>query len=222
VAALGSATTLLVDTFDVDEGVANALRAAGPELGAVRLDSGDLVEQAWRVREKLDALGALSTRIIVTSDLDEHTIAALASAPVDAYGVGTSLVTGSGAPTAALVYKLTARALSAHPSAPLEPVAKRSVGKPSRGGRKWGYRRLDGHGIATEEAVLVGEQPWPGGPHLRPLMHQLVKAGEVVGQETLSRARERHAAAMAELPAAAHRLSRGDVAIPTVFHTLEP
>ncbi|MET0740588.1 MAG: nicotinate phosphoribosyltransferase [Candidatus Nanopelagicales bacterium] len=222
VAALGPNTTLLVDTHDVDEGVAHALHAGGPDLGAVRLDSGDLVEQARRVRRQLDGLGARSTRIVVTSDLDEYAIGALASAPVDAYGVGTSLVTGSGAPTAALVYKLTARALSAHPSAHLEPVAKTSVGKPSRGGVKWGYRRLDAHGVATEEAVLVGDQPWSDRPGLRPLMHSLVSEGEAVGHEPVDRARERHAAAVAELPESAHRLSRGDVAIPTVFHTLEP
>src|SRR3954447_25434596 len=109
VAALGSGTTLLVDTYDLPQGVRTAVEVAGPELGAVRLDSGDLLDEAYAVRAQLDTLGARNTRIVVTSDLDEHAIAALAAAPVDAYGVGTSLVTGSGAPTAALVYKLVAR-----------------------------------------------------------------------------------------------------------------
>ena len=107
--ALGKGTTLLVDTYDVAEAVRTAIEITGPELGAVRLDSGDLPSLAGQVREQLDALGATKTRIIVTSDLDEYQIAALAPAPVDGYGVGTSLVTGSGYPTCGFVYKLVAR-----------------------------------------------------------------------------------------------------------------
>jgi nicotinate phosphoribosyltransferase len=109
VASLGPSTTLLVDTYDVPAAVDLAVQVAGVGLGGVRLDSGDLLVQAREVRAQLDALGARDTRIIVTSDLDEYAIAALAAAPVDAYGIGTSLVTGSGAPTAGLVYKLVAR-----------------------------------------------------------------------------------------------------------------
>jgi nicotinate phosphoribosyltransferase len=98
-----------VDTFSVEQAVRAAVEAAGPSLGAVRIDSGDLPALAVSVRALLDSLGATSTRIILTGDLDEYSIAGLAVAPVDGYGVGTSLVTGSGAPTAALVYKLVAR-----------------------------------------------------------------------------------------------------------------
>src|SRR6202044_2337963 len=111
-----------------------AVAVAGPSLGAVRIDSGDLAALAVSVRTLLDSLGAVRTRIILTGDLDEYSIAALAVAPVDGYGVGTSLVTGSGAPTAALVYKLVARAREDDGEGTLEPVAKRSVGKPGRGG----------------------------------------------------------------------------------------
>ncbi|MEO8888269.1 MAG: nicotinate phosphoribosyltransferase, partial [Jatrophihabitantaceae bacterium] len=107
--SLGSGTTLLVDTYDVPTGVQTAVEVAGTGLGAVRLDSGDLLIQAREVRAQLDGLGATATRIIVTSDLDEYAIAALAAGPVDGYGVGTQLVTGSGAPTASMVYKLVAR-----------------------------------------------------------------------------------------------------------------
>ena len=113
VEALGRGTTLLVDTYDVAEAVKIAVEVAGPDLGAVRLDSGDLLWMAHRVRKQLDELGAKHTKIVVTSDLDEYQIAALAAAPVDSYGVGTQLVTGSGAPTAGLVYKLVARGASA-------------------------------------------------------------------------------------------------------------
>ena len=109
VTSLGRGTTLLVDTYDVAEAVRLGVEVAGPGLGAVRLDSGDLGVLAQQVRDQLDALGAHDTRIVVTSDLDEHAIAALAAAPVDGYGVGTSLVTGSGHPTCGFVYKLVSR-----------------------------------------------------------------------------------------------------------------
>lgn len=211
--ALGRDTTLLVDTYDVARAVAEAVSLAGPELGAVRLDSGDLAETAHEVRDQLDGLGASKTRIIVTGDLDEFSIAGLASAPVDGYGVGTSLVTGSGAPTAALVYKLVARSQSA--DGPLRPVAKRSVGKPSRGGRKWALRHLGDDGKAIAEVVTTGE-PEPG-PYDRSLLRPLVADGEIVGREPLAEARTRHERAVAELPPHAFQLSRGDPAIPTDF-----
>jgi nicotinate phosphoribosyltransferase len=207
----GPGTTLLVDTYDVERAVRMAVELAGPSLGAVRIDSGDLGVTARSVRAQLDSLGATGTRIVATSDLDEYTIAALAAAPVDAYGVGTSLVTGSGAPTAALVYKLVARVSA--PGEPLRPVAKHSVGKPSRGGRKWAVRHLDASGFAQTEVVSTSEPSL--GPHDRPLLVPLVAAGQVVGREPLSAARARHTAAVAELPPHARQLSRGYAAIPT-------
>ncbi|WP_017570796.1 nicotinate phosphoribosyltransferase [Nocardiopsis halotolerans] len=213
--SLGPGTTLLVDTFDVERAVHTAMDLAGPDLGAVRIDSGDLAAHASRVRAQLDSLGAVDTRIVVTGDLDEHSIQALAVAPVDGYGVGTSLVTGSGAPTVSLVYKLVARARGLEEDAPLEPVAKRSVGKPSKGGRKWALRRLDDKGTAVAEEV----HPHPPTPQVqtRPLLRPLVVDGEVVGRETVHGARERHQAAVAELPEEALRMSRGEAALPTVF-----
>ncbi|MFB9627867.1 nicotinate phosphoribosyltransferase [Nonomuraea helvata] len=211
IASLGRSTTLLVDTYDVAEAVRTAVELAGPELGAVRIDSGDLAAAAQEVREQLDALGAFNTRILVTSDLDEYAIAALAAAPVDGYGVGTSLVTGSGVPTAALVYKLVARETA---TGKLEAVAKRSVGKPSRGGRKQAYRLLDESGNVETELVTTGGLAPEGGI---PLLHELVRDGEVVGREPLSAARERHAQAVASLPQEALHLGRGYAAVPTEF-----
>ena len=82
-ASAGPGTTLLVDTYDVVRAVRTAVELAGPELGAVRLDSGDLAVVAGEVRELLDSLGAKDTRIVVTGDLDEYSIAALAASPVD-------------------------------------------------------------------------------------------------------------------------------------------
>jgi nicotinate phosphoribosyltransferase len=193
--------------------VATAVEVAGPDLGAVRIDSGDLALYARQVREQLDSLGATGTRIVLTGDLDEHSIAALAAAPVDGYGVGTSLVTGSGAPTAALVYKMVARAQD-DGDGPLRPVAKRSVGKPSRGGRKWAVRQFDARGRATTEHVT--DTP-PGPDSGRPLLRHLVRDGEIIGREPLDAARDRHRSAVAELPPHALALSRGYPAIPTTF-----
>jgi nicotinate phosphoribosyltransferase len=221
-ASLGQGTTLLVDTFDVARAVRTAVELAGPGLGAVRIDSGDLPMVARQVRELLDELGARNTRIVLSGDLNEFSIAALAAAPVDGYGVGTSLVTGSGAPTAALVYKLVARAMEGNGEGTLQPVAKRSVGKPGRGGRKWAARQFDENGVAVAEVVTradaePAQDQGPDGKRQRPLLRQLVRGGEVVGREPLDAARERHRAALAELPVHALQLSRGYPAIPTVF-----
>jgi nicotinate phosphoribosyltransferase len=213
VASLGPGTTLLVDTYDVPDGVRSAVDVAGTSLGAVRLDSGDLLEQARQVRAQLDSLGATATRIIVTSDLDEYAIASLASAPVDAYGVGTQLVTGSGAPTASMVYKLVSRS---DDGGVMRPVEKRSASKTSVGGRKWALRRLSPDGVAETEVVGIEERPTDDGDD-RALMVDLVRAGELLARPDLTAARERHLASRAELPASALRLQRGEVAIPTVF-----
>lgn len=213
--SLGTGTTLLVDTYDITEAVALAIEVAGRELGAVRIDSGDLGATAQRVRLQLDELGATSTRIVVTSDLDEHAIAALAAAPVDSYGVGTELVTGSGHPTCGFVYKLVARA---DEKGVMESVSKRSHDKPSIGGEKYAVRRYDAAGVATTEQIGFGDHPPdPSSRDARHLLVDLVRDGVVVGREPLEQARERHARRRAELPAAAQKLSKGDPVVPTEF-----
>ncbi|GAB4099709.1 nicotinate phosphoribosyltransferase [Sinomonas halotolerans] len=217
VASMGAGTSLLVDTYDVEKAVRTAVEIAGERLGAVRLDSGDLIEQAHWVRSLLDELGNVSTRIVVTSDLDEYAIAALQSAPVDAYGVGTALVTGSGAPTASMVYKLVART---DDGGGLVSVAKAAKGKASVGGRKYALRRLDGRGVATHEIVGVGHRPQDDGND-RALLEHFIVDGELqpgwTGAEGVERARERHAASLGELPASVHRMHRGEPAIPTLY-----
>ncbi|WP_415141972.1 nicotinate phosphoribosyltransferase [Nocardioides sp.] len=211
--SLGVGTTLLVDTYDVAEAVRLGVEVAGPELGAVRIDSGDLGMLASRVRAQLDDLGATSTRIIVTSDLDEFAIGSLAAAPVDGYGVGTQLVTGSGHPTCGFVYKLVSREGE---GGQMVPVAKRSTEKTSVGGRKYALRRRDPAGVAEAEVIGIGAEPATDDTD-RPLLVPLVRGGEVVGRESLQAARDRHAAAIAELPLAAHSLIKADPAIPTLF-----
>jgi nicotinate phosphoribosyltransferase len=215
IASLGEDTTLLVDTYDVDEAVRTAVRLSNGRIGAVRLDSGDLPALARHVRELLDDLGATHTKIIVTSDLDEWQIAALAGAPVDGYGVGTALVTGSGSPTCGFVYKMVSRATSDDPEAPMIHVAKRSAAKATRGGRKYAWRRFDADGIADAEVIGIDHEP--DLDRGRELLVQLVKDGEIVGREPLAAARERHAKARAELPLDALKMSRGEPVIDTLF-----
>ena len=215
--SLGARTTLLADTYDVENAVRLGVELAGEELGGVRLDSGDLVASTQRVRELLDSLGNHNTKITVTSDLDEYAIASLAAAPVDSYGVGTRLVTGSGAPTSAMVYKLVERENTA---GELEPVAKTSAGKRSLGGAKQAARRHNSLGIATAELIGTGNNP-ADLENTRDLIRDFVVSGELLpgftGEEAVRNATERHSASLAELPESARRLSEGEPVIPTEF-----
>jgi len=214
--ALGPSTTLLVDTYDVEAAVELAVKVAGTGLGAVRIDSGDLPAQVSAVRKQLDSLGATGTRITVTNDLDEYTIAALRAAPVDSFGVGTSVVTGSGHPAAGMVYKLVAHRDAA---GAWVSVAKRSPEKATVGGRKFASRALTASGRASAEVIHVGAPASDVGE--RPLLVPLVTAGAAderyLGAAGTLAAREHHSAAIAELPDNALRLSRGEPAIPTVY-----
>ncbi len=220
VLAMGVGTTLLIDTFDITTGVETAVRVAGTSLGAVRIDSGDLGVVVRAVRAQLDALGAVNTRITVTNDLDEHAIAALRSAPVNSYGVGTALVTGSGSPAAGMVYKLVAHLDGPDPAtAGWLPVGKKSDDKATVGGRKQPVRALS-DGVATSEDIYVEDPPVSASGAARPLLIPLVEAGEVViplGAAGVAAARAHHAAAIAELPPQALSLSRGEPAIPTRY-----
>ena len=213
VESLGKNTTLLVDTYDVTNAVNIAVEVAGTELGGVRLDSGDLLVQAREVRAQLDSLGAKNTKIIVTSDLDEYAIAALAAGPVDAYGVGTSLVTGSGAPTAGMVYKLVQHS---DDNGEMIDVAKKSKDKISVGGRKWALRRRNTEGVAEAEIIGIGTKPQDDGDD-REMLVQLVQGGEVIVATDAKTARETHERSRAELPATVHQMSRGEAVIPTRY-----
>lgn len=207
---MGADTTLLVDTYDITAGIDTAVRVAGPELGAIRIDSGDVGVLARKAREQLDSLGATDTRIMVSGDLDEHAIAALRAEPVDAYGVGTSVVTGSGSPTAGMVYKLV--------EVDGRPVAKRSEHKASRGGRKSAMRRHKPTGTALEEIVYPTANPPEMGPHDRELLAPFVRGGQPVADlPTLDDGRARLRRALVSLPWEGLKLSVGDPAIPTTF-----
>jgi nicotinate phosphoribosyltransferase len=206
VAAAGTGTTLLVDTYDITRGIELAVEVAGPSLGAIRIDSGDLGVLANQARAQLDDLGATGTRIVVSGDLDEFAIAALAARPVDAYGAGTAVVTGSGAPTAGMVYKLV--------EVEGRPVAKRSEHKATHGGRKTALRAYKPTGTATEEIIASGSAADESGA--RPLQRPLMRSGEPVsGLPTLQESRSQLQAAMVTLPWDGLKLSRGEPAIPT-------
>jgi len=215
VAALGSGTTLLVDTYDVTAAVDLAVKVAGTTLGAVRIDSGDLPSQVAAVRAQLDSLGAVNTRITVTNDLDEYTIAALRAAPVDAYGVGTSVVTGSGHPASGMVYKLVSRRGD---DGEWRDVAKKSTAKATVAGRKYPVRTLV-DGIATSETIHLDapSDAETGRSLLVPLITDGVIDDRYRGVAGAALARQHRAAAVAELPIGAFRLSRGEPAIPTLY-----
>jgi nicotinate phosphoribosyltransferase len=209
---LGVETTLLVDTYDVTTGVANAVAAAGATLGAVRIDSGELGVLTRQVREQLDQLGATGTRIVVSGDLDEFSIAGLRSEPVDSYGVGTSLVTGSGAATANMVYKLV--------EVEGMPVQKRSSHKESHGGHKEALRRSRPTGTITEEVVYPAGQPPATTEPFRALTTPLVRGGQIVADTSvraLAAARALVASGLHSLPWEGLKLAHGDPAIPTVY-----
>ena len=215
--ALGKNTTLLVDTYNIEEAVKTAVEVAGPELGGVRIDSGDLAALAQRVRNQLDALGATNTKITVTNDLDEYALAALQTAPVDSYGVGTRLVTGSGAPTCAMVYKLTERE---NADGVMQPVAKKSKDKATVPGRKLAFRSYEynladcEHVISGSEDQLAAFRPEEG---WKDLLVDFVDHGQIdatwQGHDAIMAAHDYRAQALAELPITAQSLMRGEPVI---------
>ena len=183
---LGVESTYLVDTFDVLAGVRHAVEAVGPNLGAVRIDSGNLLSGSLEVRALLNELGAGGCKIVASGDLDEYRIADLQrrGAPIDSYLVGTRLVTGSGHPAASLVYKLVAvadlpsaagagaatqggSAKPAHPATAsagasrhytaMREVGKFSSGKATVGGRKQVHRTIDADGYWVSEVLSLAD-----------------------------------------------------------------
>ena len=182
--ALGVRSTYLVDTFDVLEGIRRAVAVVGPDIGGVRIDSGELLADSRSARALLDELGATGCRIVVSSDLDEFRVAELeaAGAPIDAYLVGTSLVTGSGHPTAQMVYKLVSIADDDDPASPLRAVGKLSPGKRTIGGRKDVHRTFDFDGRYHSEVLSVLPVELPD-DSMSPQV-PLVRDGEVVADLT--------------------------------------
>ena len=205
----GPGTTLLVDTFDTEVGTELALDVAGPGLGAIRIDSGDLGNSTRRSRKLLDQRGATNVKITVTGDLDEFAIAELLAndAPVDSFGVGTKLVTGYMPP--GFVFNLVA----IEDATTMRPVAKRSIGKLSSGGAKDAYR-LFIDDVAVKELVVTRDAGVTELPAAcRTLSHLLVEGGVTVVDSSPESARATAKAALAELPHSAFALSAGEPAL---------
>ena len=213
--AFGEDTTFLVDTYNIEAGIENAISVAGTKLGGVRIDSGDLPVEVAKARALLDKLGAKGTKITVTNDLDEFAIASLAAAPVDGYGVGTSVVTGSGVPAAGFVYKMVAYQ---DESGQWHEVSKQSAKKTNLGGKKHAVRSYENN-VSTAEVISSSTPELSRGD--RSLLVDLVIQGEIqpglIGKSGVENARAHHLKVKAELPASAHRLIKGEPAIPTKF-----
>ncbi len=176
----------------------------------MRIDSGDLGVLARQVREQLDRLGATATRIVVSGDLDEFAIAALRAEPVDFYGVGTSVVTGSGAPTAGMVYKLVE----------VDGIRGRKTQHP-----QGISRRTQAGATDSPKRRAPSSKRWciPRAAHRRcrpdldrrDLTIPLVRDGEPVADLGLDRARALVGEGLHSLPWDGLSLSHGDPAIPT-------
>jgi nicotinate phosphoribosyltransferase len=207
----GPSTTLLVDTFDTEAGTELALDVAGPELGAIRIDSGVIADAAQRSRKLLDERGAVGVKITLTGDLDEFAIEELLrrDTPVDTFGVGTKLVTGYTPP--GFVFKLVA----IEDGATMRAVAKRSIGKLSTGGAKIAYRLFDEDTATTELILPFDASDTRTNEHARLLTHRLVDHGAVVTDTSVLLARARAVAAVGELSSTAFVLSPGEPVLVT-------
>jgi len=204
------ALTLLIDTYDTERGaalvaaLAPRLTADGITIAAVRLDSGDLAAHARAVRGILDAAGWPEIRIFASGGLDEHSLLALCrgGAPIDGFGVGTSLTTASDAPALDCAYKLQEYAGHAR--------RKRSEGKATWPGRKQVFRRHYPDGTIASDVVALIDEPMPGEALLRPAMRHGKRVDDLPG---LAAARAHAAASLLQLPDALRRLEPGHVPV---------
>jgi nicotinate phosphoribosyltransferase len=206
------ALTLLIDTYDTERGaaivaaLAPRLAAQGITVSAVRLDSGDLAAHARAARAILDAAGLPAIRIFASGGLDEHSLLSLCrgGAPIDGFGVGTSLTTSGDAPALDCAYKLQEYAG--------RPRRKRSEGKATWPGRKQVYRRYAADGTIAADLVALIDEPADGEALLRPAMRN---GKRVDGFPDLMAARAHAAASLAQLPEALRRLEpaavRGEI-----------
>lgn len=197
--ALGTSTTLLVDTYNIEQGIRNAVEIGGTNLGGIRIDSGDLVEETIKARKLLDELGAKNTKIVLSSDIDEYTINALmeAEAPVGSIGAGTKVVTGSGHPTAGMVYKLVA---IENDKGNMRTVAKKAEGKISIGGEKTVQRKIR-NGKIVAEIIIPGEDTkYAHTDNHTPVLTTLMNNGEIVHKPDLEGIRRYNKLMVESLP----------------------
>jgi nicotinate phosphoribosyltransferase len=194
---------LLIDTYDTPSGarrvVELARRLPDKRIDAVRLDSGDLGELAREVRRIFDDAGCRAIRIFASGGLDEHAIAALVAsgAPIDGYGVGTSLDVSEDHPALDCVYKLQ--------EYDGQPRRKRSTGKATWPGRKQVYRSYDASGRFDHDVLALEDEPQEGEPLLAPA----IRAGKPLAAPAGAGAiRERVRHGLARLPPGLAALDR--------------
>jgi len=193
-------TTLLLDTYDPIEAARKAT-AVGPSLRGVRLDSGDLVSQSRRVRKILDDAGLCDTRIFASGDLNEYRIDALLrkGAKLDAFGVGTELVTSKDAPSLGGVYKLVEQHLGGRDV----PRVKESAAKRTYPGRKQVRRLKDARGRYRRDVICLEGERQEGEALLEPVLR---RGRLVAGLPTLGASRQRAARSLELLPPRYRRL----------------
>lgn len=196
--------TLLLDTYDTEAAarkvvaLAPRLQQDGIQIRGVRLDSGDLVALSRSVRRILDAGGLGDVTIFASGGLDENDLLAFAGAgaPIDGYGLGTSLTTSSDAPALDCAYKLQEYA----------GVARRklSPGKATWPGRRQAWRRYDADGTMAGDTVTTHDDREPAG---EPLLGPVLRGGRrVAGRPGLRQIRARAARELARLPEPLRRL----------------
>jgi nicotinate phosphoribosyltransferase len=199
--------TFLLDTYDTEAAarkvatLAPSLKTLGITIRAVRLDSGDVAALAASVRRILDDGGCQGVTILASGGLDEDAITALrrAGAPIDGFGVGTSLTTSSDAPTLDCAYKLQEYAGL--------PRRKYSPSKETWPGRKQVWRRYGADGRIAGDILGLEDDAHPGEPLLELVMH----AGQRVRPSpSLADVRRRAASEIGRLPDALRSLGPGD------------
>jgi len=201
---------LLIDTYDTVEAarkavtLAGRLRSRGISVRGVRLDSGDLDDLSRKVRKVLDAGGLREAIIFASGNLDEYRVARLvgAGAPIDSFGIGTSLVTSSDAPALDAVYKLQEYAG--------RPRRKRSAGKATWPGRKQVYRLSDAGGAFVRDIVAPASEVREG----EPLLQLVMKEGKRVASPSLEAARAHTQTQLAKLPERCRKLEPAEPPYP--------
>lgn len=199
--------TLLVDTYDALGAIERIARELGPGVPAIRLDSGDLAELSRKARLVLDRAGMNSTKIFASGDLNEYRIADLINqgAPIDAFGVGTELVTSYDAPALGGIYKLVGQWLDGQ----LRMRVKLSHEKATYPGPKQVWRSVGRDGRYIGDVVALADEPRPA-HSARPLLERVMAAGKAVGpyedrsrearRARLEEARSRAARELEQLP----------------------
>jgi len=209
--------TLLIDTYDTEAAarkvvaVARRLAASSISVAAVRIDSGDLVELSKKVRRILDDGGLAAVAIFASGGLDEDDLTRIirSGAPINGFGMGTSLTTSFDAPALDCAYKLQEYAGIAR--------RKRSLGKATWPGRKQVWRRFGADGRMAGDVVAREDERQDG----EPLLELVMRGGaRLAPRPSLAHIREHAARGLECLPELLRRLERDTSYAVAVSETL--